>query len=65
MEELTLDVIRKAIDCLDEAQVDADTFYIDGVSFYEMPEEVKARIKWAFDHIYISSNIERLKDANL
>ena len=58
MNELTLEDIEAALKQLDDAPIDADTFYIDGMSFHEMPEEVKERIRWAFDHIYISDNIE-------
>ena len=63
--ELTLEILDEAINSLDEQPVHSDILYIDGINVCEMPEDVKARIKWAFDHIYISSNIERLKDADL
>ena len=56
---LTLDILNETINALDEQPVYSDTFYVDGLSFHVMPEAVKRRIKWAFDHIYISDNLVR------
>ena len=61
VEEISLDDIQKAIDCMDEQPVYSTMLYVDGVNICEMPEDVKARIKWAFDHIYISDNLEAVK----
>lgn len=67
VEEISLDDIQKAIDCLDNQPVHGTMIYVDGINVCGMPKEVKARIKWAFDHIYISDNLvqEGEKDANL
>ena len=64
-EELTLNDLQEAIDCLDSQEVNSTMLYIDGINVQEMPEEVKTRIKWAFDHIYISDNLMGVEDADL
>ena len=59
-DELTLDIIEQARKVLEDTHMDVNLFFIDGLSLRKIPEDVKDRIRWAFDHIYISEYLEEV-----